>query len=173
MIQTTTNNRITYITVGDSIYEFPETLEGISNNDEFLSKVSMEDLYDLFRYHGGIPNYFKEILEKKAKLYGDSLEASSFICEGNKVWLDKQQRSSILNLLNSLKEDKFELVLHGKIHELETTKVLALLPKLEVFAYKCLVNTTKHLQNIAELKTLKDIMEYDYTTGYPEKLILE
>ena len=45
--------------------------------------------------------------------------------------------------------------------------------QLEAYAYKCYVNTAKHQQKIQSLQTLEDILNYDYTTGYPEKIILE
>jgi hypothetical protein len=35
------------------------------------------------------------------------------------------------------------------------------------------VVTAKHYQNISELYNPEDIINYDYTTGYPEKIILE
>lgn len=44
---------------------------------------------------------------------------------------------------------------------------------LEAYAYKCYVNTAKHLQTAASLENLEDILNYDYTTGYPEKITLE
>lgn len=45
--------------------------------------------------------------------------------------------------------------------------------QLEAYAYKCYVNTAKHQQKIQSLQTLEDILNYDYTTGYPEKITLE
>ena len=45
--------------------------------------------------------------------------------------------------------------------------------QLEAYAYKCYVTTAKHLQEAQSLQTTEDIINYDYTTGYPEKIILE
>ena len=44
---------------------------------------------------------------------------------------------------------------------------------LEAYAYKCYVVTAKHYQNIKSLTNLEDIINYDYTVGYPDKIILE
>lgn len=41
---------------------------------------------------------------------------------------------------------------------------------IEVYASKCYDNTQKHLANVEKLETLEEIIEYDYHTGYPEKL---
>ena len=32
--------------------------------------------------------------------------------------------------------------------------------------------TTKHLQAIKELKTVEDVVNYNYTSGYPDKITL-
>lgn len=177
MMQFETNKGIVYITVGNSLYTLPETLEGFLENDELISKLSIKEILELHRMHLGIPNNFKDYLVKKAALYGDSPEASGFICEDKVVKLDKQQRGSIKNLLiidpTMEGTNKFKLVLHNEIHEIEVSKVLDLLSKLEINAYKCLITTTEHLQNIDKLRTLDEILNYDYTTGYPEKLILK
>jgi hypothetical protein len=47
------------------------------------------------------------------------------------------------------------------------------LAKLEVYAGQCYLQTQKHLIAIKELKTVEDIINYDYTAGYPEKITLE
>jgi hypothetical protein len=43
---------------------------------------------------------------------------------------------------------------------------------LEVYAGKCFVNTTQHLLAIKELRTVEDVVNYDYTSGYPNKITL-
>ena len=78
-----------------------------------------------------------------------------------------------MNLLNLMNEDSFELILHDKVHIVSTEKLKQLLNNLEIFSYKCLVNTTKHIENIKKLKKYQEVVNYDYTTGFPEKLILE
>lgn len=45
--------------------------------------------------------------------------------------------------------------------------------KLEAYAYKCYVMTAKHLQEAQSLQTIEDIIDYNYTAGYPEKIILQ
>ena len=45
--------------------------------------------------------------------------------------------------------------------------------QLEAYAYKCYVMTAKHLQAAQSLQTIEDILNYNYKTGYPEKITLE
>lgn len=172
MMQVYTSKGVAYITIGDSLYNFPED-KGFLDNDALISSLSLKEIGDLLKMFGGLPFNFMDYLVKKVKLYGDSLEVSSFICDGEKVWLNKQQRSSIMNLLNLMNEDSFELILHDKVHIVSTEKLKQLLNNLEIFSYKCLVNTTKHVENIKKLKKYQEIVNYNYTTGFPEKLILE
>jgi capsule polysaccharide modification protein KpsS len=47
------------------------------------------------------------------------------------------------------------------------------LAKLEVYASSCYIQTQKHILAAKQLKNLEDILNYDYTTGYPEKITLE
>ena len=172
MMQVYTSKGVAYVTIGDSLYNFPED-KGFLENDELINVLSSKEIGELLKMFGGLPFNFMDYLVKKVKLYGDSLEASSFICNGEKVWLDKQQRSSIMNLLNLMNEDSFELILHDKVHIVSSEKLRKLLNDLEIFSYNCLVNTTKHIENIKKLKTYQEVVNYDYTTGFPEKLILE
>jgi hypothetical protein len=45
--------------------------------------------------------------------------------------------------------------------------------QLEAYAYKCYVMTAKHLQEAQSLQTIEDVLNYNYKTGYPEKITLE
>ena len=89
MIQVYTSKRVAYVTIGDSLYNFPED-KGFLDNDALISALSLKEIGDLLKMFGGLPFNFMDYLVKKVKLYGDSLEVSSFICDGEKVWLDKQ-----------------------------------------------------------------------------------
>jgi hypothetical protein len=53
------------------------------------------------------------------------------------------------------------------------TKLQEFINKLEVYAYECFIVTSKHIIKADELTKLEDIMNYDYTAGYPEKITLE
>jgi hypothetical protein len=45
--------------------------------------------------------------------------------------------------------------------------------QLEAYAYKCYVNTAKHLAAASMIDNSEDILNYDFTTGYPDKIVLE
>ena len=64
------------------------------------------------------------------------------------------------------------LATNKKIIELPLETAKEFLKKLEVYAGKCYLQTAKHKQNVSYLRTIEDIYNYNYTAGYPEKLIL-
>jgi hypothetical protein len=47
---------------------------------------------------------------------------------------------------------------------------ILMLDAIEMYAIECYDVTQRHLMNIDKLQTAEEIKNYDYTTGYPEKL---
>ena len=45
-----------------------------------------------------------------------------------------------------------------------------MLDKLEIYALNCFDITSKHKRNVYQISTIEEIENYDYTSGYPEKL---
>lgn len=55
--------------------------------------------------------------------------------------------------------------------EMDCTTLLNMLQQLEVYAVKCYNQTSAHLAAIDDLTlTVEEILAYDFTAGYPEKL---
>lgn len=146
----------------------------IPSNKELLEQYSMEELEDIYKSYDKhlSKNLSSIILQEKIKIYDKSNEVNSFIYKDNSYWLDKSARNGLRNLLNSGLET-FNLVLGDSIITIDKEMLSSFLNSLEIYANKCYVCTHKHLINIKQLKNKEDIMNYDYTTGYPEKVILE
>ena len=54
---------------------------------------------------------------------------------------------------------------------MDCTTLLNMLQQLEVYAVKCYNQTSAHLAAIDDLTlTVEEILAYDFTAGYPEKL---
>ena len=140
--------------------------------EEVLNYLSFNDLLDIWNNLYGIPKNVKEILIRKIELYSSSDSINSFVYKDKQYWLDKNHRSCLQNLSSSTVGD-IEFVVNNEILVISALKLKAFLTKLETYAYKCYVNTFKHLENAKKLVKLEDIINYDYTTGYPEKIILE
>lgn len=155
-----------------SIKDFSQ--DTIINNEELLSELDMNTLPEtLYGVLGLYPTtLYQPILLKKIEQYDKSDNVNSFIYKGNKYWLDKQQRSCMKTVAESGLES-IEIVFGDISITLPSEFVKQFILALEAYAYKCYVNTAKHLQTAASLENLEDILNYDYTTGYPEKIILE
>lgn len=141
-------------------------------NEEILNDLSFNDLSIIWEKLYGIPKNVKDILIKKIELYNSSSSINSFIYNNKEYWLDKNNRNSLWNISNS-SLGNIEFVVGDEILEINSLKFKAFLLKLEVYAYKCFINTFKHLKNAKKLNTIEEIINYDYTTGYPEKITLE
>lgn len=146
----------------------------ILNNSDLLSNYSLKELDNIYKSNklGNFEFLYKDILLKQLALYDQSDNVNSFIYKGNKYWLDKQQRSCMKTVAES-GLDNIEIVMGEIAIELPAEFVKQFILGLEAYAYKCYVNTAKHQQNITHLKTIAEILDYDFTTDYPEKIVLE
>lgn len=115
---------------------------------------------------------YLQILKEKIKYYDTSSEVNSFLIGENKFWLDKATRVGLMHLANCSTED-IQLVLGDQVLTFSPEFVKEFLAKLEVYAGKCYVQTQKHLMAVNTLNNPEEVINYDYTTGYPEKIVLE
>lgn len=148
-------------------------IDKIVNSSELLDMYSMSELHDLYRlYFGNYEHKYKTILKTKIDLYDKSEAVNSFIFKGKNLWLDKATRVGLMHLANCSTED-IQLVLGDQVLTFSPEFVKEFLAKLEVYAGKCYVQTQKHLMAVNTLNNPEEVINYDYTTGYPDKIILE
>ena len=149
-------------------------LDRIANNEDLISELDMNTLPEtLFRVLGIYPtNLYLPILLKKINMFDKSDEVNSFIYKGKKYWLDKQQRSCMKTVSESGLSE-IEIVLGKESVYLPADVVKQFILQLEAYAYNCYIVTAKHISAAKSLQKDEDILNYDYTSGYPEKLVLE
>ena len=164
-----------FISKTGQIYQWMDfSSTNILNNEDLLSNYSLKEIHDIYKSNrlGNISYLYKDILLEQLNLYDKSENVNSFIYKGNKYWLDKQQRSCMKTVAESgLKE--IEMVVGDEVLKLTPEFVKQFILQLEAYAYKCFVVTAKHQQAIKSLKAIRDIIDYNYTTGYPEKITLQ
>lgn len=138
---------------------------------EDLLKLPLSAWKELFLLKGGYVdnNMLLTVLDKKITYYDSSLEVNSFLFNGQNLWLDKATRVGLVNLVNS-STDNVTLALGDQIISVPVEIAKQFLAALEVYAGECYVNTAKHRIALKTLKTEDEIINYDFTTGYPEKL---
>jgi len=106
--------------------------------------------------------------------YDSSSEVNEFTYMGVPMWLDKSTRAGLRNRFLSetalgktttslwYGEQKFEL-------PIETANML--LNHLENYASECYDNTQSHIAEVQKMESKEAVESYDYTTGYPQKLL--
>lgn len=105
--------------------------------------------------------------------YDSSNDVNIFYIQGLPVWLDKATRAGLKLRFEAelaLNYENTTLWYNNQKFELPLNNAIAMLYALEVYASQCYDNTQYHLANVEKLETLEEINEYDYTSGYPEKL---
>lgn len=156
------------------LYNIQElTKNQILENSHLLQMYTMQEFDMLYKkYFGVYEHTYLDILKKKNQLYGSSIEINSFLYNNISYWFSKDIRTTLYNLATHSLDD-LQIVLGNLIIPIHAIQLQEFIMQLEKYAYECFITTFKHQQNILKLNTIEEIINYDYTTGYPEKIILE
>ena len=121
----------------------------------------------------GVLNFFslKNILKKSIAYYDTSKYVNSFYYQDKQYWLSKDVRIGLFRLIDSGAK-QITLQLNDNYLIISSDKLKEFLNQLEVYAGKCFSITAEHLQNIKQLSTIEELLKYDYTAKYPNKVIL-
>lgn len=112
----------------------------------------------------------------KIKEYDSSDAVNQFyIDEVVKTWFNVSQRNSLTHSVTTWKEagnSKYTLDLrdHNLILDIDCDKLLDMLSQLENYAVQTYNVTSQHIVNVNSLTSIKDVVDYDYTKGYPKIL---
>ena len=105
--------------------------------------------------------------------YDSSTEVNCFYLNNELVWLSKDMRVGLVNSTTIEKNAGIQettLWFDGHSLVISVDKVLEMLAALEIYAKKCYNKTQEHIAEVNNLEDVKDVDDYDYTVGYPEKL---
>ena len=105
--------------------------------------------------------------------YDQSENVNSFTLQGKTMWLPKETRVGLVNSVTIEKNAGKEttvLWFGGEKYELPVDTALQMLSALELYALECYNATAAHKAAINALESVEDVVVYDYTQGYPEKL---
>ena len=118
----------------------------------------------------------KEAVLAAIEAYDTSSSVNGFILNGERVWLDKATRVGLMNstqIVKAMGKKTTTLWFGGMQIEVNCDKAIGLLSALEMYALECFNVTAAHKKAVAELNTVEEVLEYDYTQGYPEQLKME
>lgn len=93
-------------------------------------------------------------------------------------WSDREERSVLKGVIKDFinvgkTEYRLDLRDLGISIWLPCEILLHMLEQLEIYAAECYNKTSDHIYNINALTSVEDINSYDFTVGYPDKLIFK
>lgn len=118
----------------------------------------------------------KRLLRERIMAYDSSEHVNSFSIGGYPTWLDKATRVGLKLRFEAEKRlgktvtnlwqngVKFPIPLIGEVTALD------MLDGIELYASACYDVTQKHLSEADKLSTIEEMKNYNYITGYPQKL---
>jgi hypothetical protein len=117
------------------------------------------------------------VRERQISLYRyDTSEAvNSFLIGGVPCWIDAQQRAvynASIRAAELLGEDTIEIPLAGQFFTLPVAQADRMLASIQRYADKAAIVTAKHKVAIEALATIEEVEAYDFTAGYPEKVMI-
>ena len=148
-------------TIPDSLTIVPYNTYFIENNKEKFKGKSIEEA--------------KEMLIADITAYDTSSAVNGFVLNGAVVWLDKATRVGLMNsttIAKAMGQATTTLWLGDTKLEVGCDMAIQLLSALEMYALECFNVTAAHKKAVAELTDIGEVLSYDYTKGYPKKLMM-
>ena len=118
----------------------------------------------------------QKMVQEQIDKYDTSPSVNGFMLNGLRVWLNKDTRVGLMNstqIAKAMGKATTTLWFGGMQIEVDCDKAIQLLSALEMYALECFNVTAAHKKAVAELNTVEEVLEYDYTKGYPEQLKME
>ena len=115
----------------------------------------------------------KQAVSEAILAYDSSSSVNEFTLQGVPMWLDKATRAGLkLRLEAEQAAGKEETTLwYGTAAvTLPVSTAMVMLNRLEIYASESYDVTQGHLARIALMEIVEEVLGYDYTEGYPEKL---
>lgn len=144
-------------------------------------EMLLEDGWELYVAPEPVPPTEEELLaeakryiKRDIERYDSSPNVNRFFIQEIPVWLDKETRTGLMlrfEAEKALGNEETSLWYNGMQFPLPLENAIQMLYALEVYASQCYDNTQYHLAEINKLDTVEAVRAYDYSTGYPEKLI--
>ena len=146
-----------------------------SVNTEDANEQQIKNDLNTFINQSNIKKNNRKILNVISKIneYDKSSQVNGVTINGMYTWFDKATRVGLRNSTNVLKKlgnETTSLWVNNKEITIKCDQLIDMLDKLEIYALNCFDITSKHKRNVYQLSTIEEIENYDYTSGYPEKL---
>lgn len=144
----------------------------MSGKDDTIT-VHLADFIQRISFLDNALDVTKEEAIEQITEYDQSEDVNSFTLQGKQMWLPKETRVGLVNSVTIEKNAGKEttvLWFGGEKYELPVDTALQMLSDLELYALECYNVTAAHKVAVNALESVEDVVAYDYTQGYPEKL---
>ena len=122
------------------------------------------------------PEVVRQIRLSEVQAYDKSDAVNDATYMGKHMWYDKVTRTCIAYSMQTEKADGKETTIlydnDDEPHTLPIDLAIALFAQLELYAKACYNNTESHKAALKGLDTVDELLSYDITAGYPEKLVI-
>lgn len=138
-------------------------------------KYDVVDIDRRFKTEDEVIAELKKLKNDEITKYDTSSNVNVFSLNGVDVWLDRDTRVSLMNsttIAKNMGQENTTLWLGTVKTVVKCDQAIQLLSALEMYALSCFNKTAEHKKNVEALSTINEIVSYDYTVGYPEKLNL-
>lgn len=138
-------------------------------------KYDVVDIDKRFKTEDEVIAELKVLKNDEITKYDTSSNVNVFSLNGVDVWLDRDTRVSLMNsttIAKNMGQENTTLWLGTIKITVKCDQAIQLLSALEMYALSCFNKTAEHKKNVEALSTINEIVSYDYTVGYPEKLNL-
>lgn len=169
----------TYVYANEQEVEEEYTDMNPDGNDEkktrTVYKYDVVDIDKRFKTEDEVIAELKVLKNDEITKYDTSSNVNVFSLNGVDVWLDRDTRVSLMNsttIAKNMGQENTTLWLGTIKITVKCDQAIQLLSALEMYALSCFNKTAEHKKNVEALSTINEIVSYDYTVGYPEKLNL-
>ena len=169
----------TYVYANEQEVEEEYTEMNPDGNDEkktrTVYKYDVVDIDKRFKTEDEVIAELKELKNDEITKYDTSSNVNVFSLNGVDVWLDRDTRVGLMNsttIAKNMGQENTILWLGTVKITVKCDQAIQLLSALEMYALSCFNKTAEHKKNVEALSTINEIVSYDYTVGYPEKLNL-
>lgn len=149
------------------------TLENLIVNNDFTMTELKEIVILADLQEADSVSFLKKMISRLISDYDSSSAVNEFHVAGIPVWLDKETRVGLalrfasekgMGLTNTI------LWLNGMQFPFQIVVAEQILGAIEVYASRCYDNTQKHLFQVQNLQSIDELVRFDITEGFPEKL---
>lgn len=119
-------------------------------------------------------NKAKNTLKSTIKKYDSSDAVNQFTINGKQMWLTYSQRQQLKTSVEAYNATGVETVtkwFDGQEYTFPVDTWLNMLARLEVYAGEAKNVTDAHIAAVDSLNTIQEVEAFNYTAGYPQKLV--